>query len=254
MTSTEWTGAGVDDGAHARAAGPRTRSAQTAAQIKDLILVNGLRPGDAMPTEAELGTALGVSRSSLREAMRTLATLGIVEVRHGYGTYVGEMSLDALVETLVFRGALQPGDDLRALREIIEIRQALDLAMAERVTGAVAGTHDPGLWAMVREMVRLSADGCTFTEQDRAFHTDLLSRIDNSIIAPLVGAFWDVHTAVMPRLGVSLPTDLVQTAGAHEDMLRSAESGDVGGYRAAVLRHYEPLVRSLDQHVPAAGR
>ncbi|MPV35517.1 FadR/GntR family transcriptional regulator [Georgenia subflava] len=226
----------------------RSRSAETAAQIKELILVEGLRPGDAMPTESELCASLGVSRSSLREAMRTLSTLGIVEVRHGHGTYVGEMSLDALVETLVFRGALQPGDDLRALREIIEIRQALDVAMADRVTAAIAKTENPELWALVGEMVDLAATGSRFAQQDRLFHTTLLARIDNSIMGPLVGAFWDVHTAVMPRLGVSLPADLVQTARAHEEMLQAAEAGDVEKYRAAVERHYQPLVRALDQH------
>lgn len=231
----------------------RTRSAETAAQIKELILTGGLRPGDALPTESELCVRLGISRSSLREAMRTLSTLGIVEVRHGHGTYVGAMSMDALVETLVFRGALQPGDDLRALREIIEIRQALDLAMADRIAAAVVGTHDPELWQMVDTMIDLSTEGRTFAMQDRIFHTALLARTENSIIAPLVGAFWDIHTAVMPRLGVSLPASLQQTACAHRDMLQSAEEGDAPAYRAAVERHYEPLLLSLDAHV-AAGR
>jgi DNA-binding FadR family transcriptional regulator len=225
-----------------------TRSAQTAAQIKELILTRNLRPGDALPTETELGGLLGVSRSSLREAVRTLATLGIVEVRHGHGTYVGAMSLDALVETLVFRGALEPGDDLRALREIIEIRQALDLAMAERIAAVLRGTRNPYLWQLVGEMTALSDQGRTFTEQDRVFHTELLARTQNSIMPPLVGAFWDVHRAVMPRLGVSLPTDLQQTAHAHEQMLRAAEDGDAGAYRSAVQSHYAPLLRSLAEH------
>ncbi|MCL3861212.1 FadR/GntR family transcriptional regulator [Actinotalea sp. K2] len=210
-----------------------------------------MRPGDLLPTETELCRLLEVSRSSLREAVRTLATLGIVEVRHGHGTYVGAMSLDSLVEVLVFRGALQPGDDLRALREIIEIRQALDLAMADRIAAAVVGTANPDLWRLVQEMTRLSGDGRTFAQQDRVFHTALLGRIDNSIVGPLVGAFWDVHTAVMPRLGVSLPTDLQQTACAHEDMLRAAERGDAAGFRVAVAEHYAPLIRSLEQNVRA---
>jgi DNA-binding FadR family transcriptional regulator len=232
--------------------GARSRSAETAAQIKELILTGGLQAGDPLPTEAELGTRLGVSRTSLREAIRTLVTLGIVEVRHGHGTYVGEMSMDALVQTLVFRGALQPGDDLRALREIIEIRQALDLAMADRIAAAVAGTQNPALWEMVSAMVGLSAEGRTFAEQDRQFHTALLARTDNSIIGPLVGAFWDVHTAVMPRLGVSLPADLEQTACAHADMLRAAEAGDADAYRHAVEQHYAPLLRALAQQVSAS--
>ncbi|MDN5737049.1 MAG: GntR family transcriptional regulator, partial [Brevibacterium aurantiacum] len=102
----------------------------TSDRIKDLILSDGLRPGDLLPTEGELCDRLGVSRSNVREAIRKLSTLDIVDVRHGHGTYVGEMSLDALVEALVFRGVLSPGDDLRALRDVVEVRQALDFGMS----------------------------------------------------------------------------------------------------------------------------
>ena len=230
---------------------PASRSSETAAQIKEYILTHSLRPGDPLPTEAELCELLGVSRSSVREAVRTLTALGIVEVRHGHGTYVGQMSLDALVETLVFRGVLQPGDDLRALREVIEIRQVLDLAMAERLAEAVGGSENPDLWQLVESMEAASQRGEGFAQQDRMFHTALLNRMANSIIGPLVGAFWDVHTAVMPRLGVSLPDDLAQTAHAHRDMLCAAEAGDVAAYQEAVRRHYVPLMRALDA---SAGR
>ena len=233
------------------ARGATSRSQTTAAQIKEIILTRNLHPGDPLPTENELCDLLGVSRSSVREAVRTLATLGIVEVRHGPGTFVGQMSLDALVETLVFRGALLPGDDLKALREIIEIRQALDLAMAEQLADAVQGTANPELWELVETMEDASRRGETFAEQDRRFHTALLGAMSNSIVAPLVGAFWDVHTAVMPRLGVSLPDDLAQTAHAHREMLEAAEAGDVEAYQAAVRRHYEPLMRSLGKTVRA---
>jgi DNA-binding FadR family transcriptional regulator len=228
-----------------------SRSSTTAAQIKDLILTRNLHPGDPMPTETELCEVMGVSRSSLREAIRTLSTLGIVEVRHGHGTFVGHMSLDALVETLVFRGALQPGDDLRALREIIDIREALDVAMADRLADAVRGTENPHLWELVATMEAASERGETFAEADRQFHTALLNAMENSIIGPLVGAFWDVHTAVMPRLGVTLPDDLAQTAHAHREMLEAAEAGDADAYRDAVKRHYAPLMRALDKSAGA---
>ncbi|CAM5787889.1 FadR/GntR family transcriptional regulator [Cellulomonas persica] len=237
------TAAAATGRAHARVA--PSRSSATAAQIKELILTRNLHPGDPLPTENELCDLLGVSRSSVREAVRTLTTLGIAEVRHGHGTFVGQMSLDALVETLVFRGALLPGDDLKALREIIEIREALDLAMAERLADAVRGTSNPELWRLVESMEASSDRGETFAEADRQFHTALLATMGNSIVGPLVGAFWDVHTAVMPRLGVGLPDDLAQTAHAHREMLEAAEAGDVAAYQAAVHRHYAPLARAL---------
>lgn len=223
------------------------RRSTVADQIRELILSRGLRPGDALPTESVLCETLGVSRSSVREAVRTLATLDIVEVRHGHGTFVGQMSLDPMVQALVFRGVLSPGDNLRALREVVEVRMALDLAVAEKVVAAAAGEAHPELRALVDEMLTHADHGETFLDADRHFHTMLLESIDNQLAGQLVGAFWDIHTAVLPRLGLALPEDLRQTSKAHGDMLAAAEAGDVEAYREAVVKHYEPLQRALDQ-------
>lgn len=231
------------DGAAGTASAPRRTT--TADRIKDFILSEGLRPGDLLPTEAVLCEHLGVSRSSVREAVRTLSTLDIVEVRHGHGTFVGNMSLDSLVESLVFRGVLSPGDDLRALRDVVEIRQALDHAMAEQIVASLTGTTNPDLHALVDEMVAAAGEGHSFATQDRAFHTGLLARLDNSLVGQLVAAFWDVHTAVIPKLGISVAADLDQTARAHGLMLDAAEAGDVTAFRAAVVSHYEPIDRTL---------
>jgi DNA-binding FadR family transcriptional regulator len=223
----------------------RMRRSTTADQIKQLILSQGLRPGDPLPTEAELCTSLDVSRSSVREAIRTLSTLDIVEVRHGHGTFVGHMSLDPMVQSLVFRGALSPRDNLQSLREVVEIRQSLDLAMAARVVDAHAGREHPELAGLVERMVEKAASEETFLEADRDFHTRMMASTENQLACQLVGAFWDVHTAVLPLLGLALPSDLRQTAKAHGEMLHAAESGDVDAYRMAVVDHYEPLQRAL---------
>lgn len=225
--------------------GSRMRRNTTADQIKQLILRENLRPGDALPTEAELCDTIDVSRSSVREAIRTLSTLDIVDVRHGHGTYVGGMSLDPMVEALVFRGVLSPGGSLDALREVVEVRLALDLSMAETIVAAIAAADEPALRAMVEEMEEKAAGGETFLEADRSFHTTLFTVMGNHLAEQLVGAFWDVHTAVLPQLGLALPADLRQTAHAHGSMLDAALSGDVAAYRFAVIEHYQPLQRAI---------
>ncbi|MGO2025026.1 MAG: FadR/GntR family transcriptional regulator [Brevibacterium aurantiacum] len=221
----------------------------TSDRIKDLILSDGLRPGDLLPTEGELCERLGVSRSNVREAIRKLSTLDIVDVRHGHGTYVGEMSLDALVEALVFRGVLSPGDDLRALRDVVEVRQALDFGMSKAIVKSLEGTANPELSALVDDMVAMAKEGRSFPQQDRAFHTGLLSALDNSLVGQLVAAFWDVHTAVLPRLNVAVAADLEQTAKAHGEMLEAAQAGDVKAFHAAITVHYDPIARALDRDV-----
>ena len=227
--------------------GSRMRRATTADQIKQLILTRQLRPGDPLPTEAELCETLDVSRSSVREAIRTLSTLDIVDVRHGHGTYVGKMSLAPMVEALVFRGVLAPDGSIDALREVVEVRLALDLAMTDRVVEGLRGADTSDLEAMVAEMNDRASRGETFLEADRAFHTTLFEATGNLLASQLVGAFWDVHTAVVPQLDIAVPSDIQLTARAHGDMLDAARRGDRDAYRAAVVEHYGPLQRSLIQ-------
>lgn len=221
------------------------RRSTTADQIKQLILVRGLTSGDPLPTEAELCEELEVSRSSVREAIRSLSTLDIVDVRHGHGTYVGNMSLDPMVQALVFRGVLSPEGSLEALREVVEVRLALDLSMAERVVESTQRSSDDELDRLVEEMVDLANRGEYFLEADREFHTRLFGWIDNRLAGQLVGAFWDVHSAVLPQLGIAPPDDIHETAKAHGDMLAAARCGDVEAYRRAVINHYLPLQRSI---------
>lgn len=228
-----------------KASGSRT-PVTVADRIKDFILSEGLQPGDLLPTENDLCQQLGVSRSSVREAVRNLSTLGIVDVRHGYGTFVGEMSLDALVETLVFRGVLSPGDDLSALKDVVEVRQALDQGLASQIVASLTGTVNPKLQGLVDEMVALATEGKTFPQHDRAFHTGLLEQLDNSLVGQLVTAFWDVHTTVVPKLGLSVASDLEQTARSHGLMLEAAQNGDVEAFREAIASHYDPIQRALD--------
>lgn len=227
---------------------PTTSLAASAAQqIKALILSSGMKPGDLLPSEAELCERLGVSRSSIREAIRTLNTLEIVDVQHGRGTFVGQMSLQPLVETLAFRSVITPGDDFLALREVVDVRVSLDLGFADRVVAALVGSRNEHLHSVVDRMMAKAADGHSFPQEDREFHTGIMQATGLEMVRQLVTAFWDVHTVVLPQLSIPNPTDMEQTLQAHREMLVAAESGDVEAYREAVLLHYAPLQRVLGQ-------
>lgn len=217
----------------------------TTGAIKDLILARGLRPGDPMPTEAELVDELGVSRSSVREAVRTLVALDILEVRHGTGTFVGQLSLRPLVEGMVFRGVLIPGVENSMLREIVEVRTGLDLSLAPQVVAYLPGDEAADLRDCVERMKAAAAANHTFPDEDREFHLLLAERLGNALYGQLVAAFWDIHMTVAPSLGVAAQRDLDETSVAHERMLDAALAGDLPAYRDAVAAHYEPILRVL---------
>ncbi|WP_275405374.1 MULTISPECIES: FCD domain-containing protein [unclassified Actinomyces] len=237
-------------GAYASISGATTQATGAMNAIKDYILLSHLQPGDPLPTESQLCETLGVSRSSVREAVRTLTALDIVEVRHGHGMFVGQVSMRPMVESLVFRGLLKPGDDYRSLREVVEVRRTLDTALTDAVLGAWHGREDAEIDAVVDEMEALAARGETFTDQDRGFHRMLLAPVPNQLFAHLMEALWAIHTMTVPMLDAPHPDDIVKTANAHRAMLQAARAGDAEAYREAVVAHYEPLMAALhpDRH------
>lgn len=215
-------------------------------QIKRYILQHRLAPGDLMPTELELCAELGVSRSSVREAMNQLDALDIVDVQHGRGTFVGEISLAPLVDSVSFRCLVDRREADAALREIIDVRRALELGQAAVVVAALHGKHDDDLHDLVDTMLARSGGGRRFPDQDRAFHIGLQQHAsENRLAHNLIGAFWDIHTFVIGEVGAPDSKDIEETARAHRDMLEAAERGDEPAYVAAVHAHYEPLLRVL---------
>ena len=228
--------------------GPRRQ--EVVAGIKEYILRNQLKPGDLLPTEAELCEAVGASRSSVREAVKTLSALDIVEVRHGHGTYVGGMSLAALVESLAFRGLLSGEADHHVLEQVVEVRQTLEQGLAAQITGGLDADQLEALRALTSEMTDAAARGDDFLELDREFHLTLMQPLANDLIEQLTGAFWEVQAIVAPSLGQS-PPDLKETARLHVAIVDAAEARDTEALQAAVAAHYEP-VRNLIRAAKAA--
>jgi DNA-binding FadR family transcriptional regulator len=222
---------------------PLRRQAVTE-QIKAFILRNHLKPGDPLPTESELCERLGASRSSVREAIKTLSALDIVEVRHGHGTYVGHLSLVALVESLAFRAQLSSRDDFAVLGEVIGVRQLLEQGLAASLLPALEERHFDALDALVAEMRELAGRGETFLEQDRAFHLLLMEPLNLDLVQQLTAAFWDVHSMVAPLLEPSLAEGR-ETADAHAAIVAAARRRDAAGFQQAVEAHYGPVRKQL---------
>lgn len=226
--------------------GPRRQEVVTG--IKEYILRNRLKPGDLLPTETELCEAIGASRSSVREAVKILSTLDIVEVRHGHGTFVGHMSLNALVESLAFRGLLSAEEDHQVLGQVVDVRQTLEQGLAADIIKVLDAEHLADLSALADQMADLAAQDKDFLEVDRAFHLKLMEPLGNDLILQLTEAFWQVQAIVAPTLRTQ-PEDRVITAQRHRAIVDAITGGDPAVLRSAIADHYAPVRASLARSV-----
>lgn len=216
------------------ASGPRkSRSAELSQAMLDLIIDQGLAPGAALPTEAQLMTDLGTSRGPLREAIKSLQAQGIVEVRHGYGTFVGLAGADAILPWLTFRtrsGA--------TLADLLDVREMIEIGLARRLAGdgVPAGT----VTALRSCVATMRAGGSGSAEADRRFHELICAAAGNALAGDLVRVFWTTYAQAEQQIG-----ERRSAAGAlaerHERIVDALAAGGSNEAEDAVRRHFDEV-------------
>ncbi len=109
---------------------------------------NGLEPGTMMPPESELATQLGVSRNSLREGIKALESVGVLESRRGIGIFVKAFSFEPLLDNLAYG----LGGALRQIEEVIEIRRTLEVGLIGKTLEMIGDEDILELRATVNRM------------------------------------------------------------------------------------------------------
>ena len=151
-------------------------------KIKGMIVSGALRPGDRLPKESELAARLNLSRGSLREAVRGLALVRVLEVRQGDGTYVTSLEPDLLLESTRFVAHLLAD---KTVVELFEVRRLLEPAAAAL---AAVRMEEAGRAALRRELDRMTAAGGVedWVEADAAFHAVVAQAAGNSMLSSLL--------------------------------------------------------------------
>jgi DNA-binding FadR family transcriptional regulator len=220
-------------------------SAQEA--IREYVLHNNLGAGDPLPGEMELARQLGISRNSVREAIRALESIGVLEVRRGRGVFVREFSFEPLLEGLAYGLLVQ----LREVEELLDIRCVLETGMVDRAIATLDEHALAELRATVDQMGSLAAQGKPFEDDDRRFHTLIFSGIESRTFLRLLDVFWMAYRNASRQVGVD--PDPRRTWRDHVAILEALEVGDGEGARKALEAHYSGINLRLAAARQATG-
>ncbi|RFU82961.1 FadR family transcriptional regulator [Streptomyces triticagri] len=215
-------------------------------RLRAYVAEGGLGAGDRLPPERELAQRLGVSRASVKQAIVVLEVQGLVEVRHGGGSYLVRDSLDAEpVERLVERR--------RRLPDVLEAREALETKLAEL---AAERRTDEDLEAM-RAALDVMADdiegGGHGVDGDRLFHRAVTEAAHSSLLAEFMRSIADQITESRNE-SLRQPGRPARSLAQHGAILDAIEERNARGAAAAMRRHVRTVakVRLLDWD-PEAG-
>lgn len=220
----------------------RSQALQT--RIMELILERGLDVGDALPTESELSAELGVGRNTIRESLKVLQALGVIEIRHGFGMFVAPNNFSALVSGLTFRGRLSLGHRGEEAMELIDVRQALESGLIGSAIDLLTDEHLAALRETMEAMEKAAADGGLLAEQDAEFHRRLYAPLNNDLLINLMDVFWQVYRQIHEALG-SGPVNLDEQVKIHWDIYDAVARKDKALASERLQRHFDGIRRKL---------
>jgi GntR family transcriptional regulator, transcriptional repressor for pyruvate dehydrogenase complex len=224
---------------------------EIARRLVDYLLSGQVSPGERMPSERQLAQAFGVGRSAMREAIKSLSLLGLVEVRHGDGTYLRKSDsalLPQVIEWGLLLGEPRTRDLVEARQKIEEIIAAL---AAERRTDADIADLSVLLSRMEASVV---ADGPVevFVEADVAFHLRLAEASRNTALRDVLGGVQALLRVWIARVIGAGNRDL--SYREHIPILEAVERGDPEGAKQAMEVHMRAAAARLEQAMPDARR
>jgi GntR family transcriptional regulator, transcriptional repressor for pyruvate dehydrogenase complex len=201
-------------------------------QIQQQILSGALKPGDQIPAERDLAERFGVSRTAVREAIKSLTEKGLIEVFVGRGTFVTNLTTDRVVEsiTLLLRNEQHNVESLQEARALLEVATAR-LAASRR-----SDAHVARLRAITSEMEEEQSISPRLVDGDTEFHVEVARATGN----PVLALFSQTIVAMLRaerlyREGVEIP--LAAAFADHREIVDAIEDRDEARASQAMTDH-----------------
>jgi GntR family transcriptional repressor for pyruvate dehydrogenase complex len=223
-------------------------SDRVADAIREMILSERLRPGDALPSERELAKQFGVSRTVIREAIRALDAKGLLEVRTGSGVRIVSVDSDTVRESMRHFVHAQVPD----YASVAEVRGVLEVAAAglaaERATDEDIASLTAAVDRMARSLNRVEASA----RADLEFHRAIASATHNELFLLLHDSIGDALVAVRRETLAAGKAERERVLKAHHRILDAVAKHDRGLAETAMREHLERVTAAW--HGSSAGR
>lgn len=187
-------------------------------EIRDALLRGDLKPGDRLPTETQLVSKFSVSRIVVREAMKMLSAMGVVEIKRGNGTYMAKNISASMIDPFIF--SLIVGK--KTPEELLDLREMLEIGMLEivlkRATEDDMEKMEEAVKLLEEDSKRAEKDSEILNEHNLAFHYAFAQATHNPMIVKIAEALWKMFAFTIKRSTLKKTEESVQ----HHKMILEA--------------------------------
>ena len=229
------------------------RADVVAEQLLQLILDGTFPVGGTLPSESDLAGRFGVSRLTVREAIRSLVPTRVLDVQQGRSTVVNPTSRwSPLDGRLLLARSRSDGDPLLLPRRLLEARRAVEVAIVELAAVRRREPHLERLRALHEQMLEGHArgDAAATAEADLAFHAALFEAADNVFLDALFEPLTSVLRAMRQETS-TVPDFRSHALDRHAAILRAVEAGDPVQARAAMEAHLQQTEEDVERYLDA---
>lgn len=214
---------------------------EVARQIERMILQK-MHPGDKLPAERELAELFGVSRSSIRDAMRSLELVGLVEPRQGAGTVVREISPDMLVTPL----SNVIAHKRQLVGELLDFRKMLEPALAARAALRASVQEIIEMEEILRRQSEKLSRGELAIEEDSEFHYTIAMGSGNSVVLKVLDVVMDLLRETRAR-SLQREGRPEKSLAGHRRILAAIKRRDRAAAEAAMRQHLKDIEQIVTQ-------
>jgi GntR family transcriptional repressor for pyruvate dehydrogenase complex len=213
---------------------------QIAERILQMIQDKELKPGDKLPPERELAAMMGVGRPALREALRALSLINVIEIRQGAGAYITDLDTAQLLQHLNFVFSL----DDSAIMDLFDARKIVEVGIIELAAQRIHDDEIVELEACLEKSVQTMHDPGAFLQTDLELHL-LIARIArNPIMFRFMESIQELGLASRRRTSY-LAGVIEQSTADHRQIVEALKARDLQAAREAMWQHLNNVEKKL---------